>query len=73
MNYYLEEAGRKSQDVGLNVVGVDITRPQDWGKLIKDWRDLGVTHLDVSTREGSMETAQEHIDAIRRFKEESGN
>lgn len=73
LNYYLQEANRKPEEVGLNVVGVDITKPQDWGKLIQDWGDLGATHLDVTTREAGMKSPQEHIDAIRRFKEEARN
>lgn len=72
LHQYLEAAGRKPEDVGLDIVGVDITKPDDWGKIIQGWRDFGATHLDVLTREAGLRTPQEHIDAIHRFKTDVG-
>jgi len=66
---YIDQAGRRLEDVGLNIVGVDITKPADWGDLVGRWRHLGATHLDVITREVGFTKPQEHLDAIRRFKE----
>jgi probable F420-dependent oxidoreductase len=65
---YVEEAGRKREEVGLNIVGVEIDKPQDWGELVQKWRDAGATHLDVVTREAGLQTVQDHIDLIRNFK-----
>jgi probable F420-dependent oxidoreductase len=66
---YVEEAGRKRDEVGLNIVGVELNEPQEWGTLIGRWRDLGATHLDVVTREAGLKTPEAHLNAIRRFKE----
>jgi len=47
---YVEEVGRKREDVGINIVGADITkRGLDYERLARNWRDLGVTHMDVGT------------------------
>lgn len=72
LHQYLEAAGRKPAEVGLDIVGVNITKPDNWSKIIQGWRDFGATHLDVLTREAGLGTPQEHIDAIHRFKTEVG-
>lgn len=69
LNNYVIQAGRRPEEVGLNIVGVDITRPADWGELVGQWRQLGATHLDVVTRDAGLATPQDHLHAIRRFKE----
>jgi probable F420-dependent oxidoreductase len=72
LHQYLETAGRKPAEVGLDIVGVDITKPDNWSRIIQGWRDFGATHLDVLTREAGLGSPQEHIDAIHRFKTEIG-
>jgi probable F420-dependent oxidoreductase len=72
LHQYLEAAGRKPAEVGLDIVGMNITKPDNWGKIIQGWRDFGATHLDVLTREAGLGTPQAHIDAIHRFKTEVG-
>jgi probable F420-dependent oxidoreductase len=72
VHQYLETAGRKPAEVGLDIVGVDITKPDNWSRIIQGWRDFGATHLDVLTREAGLGSPQEHIDAIHRFKTEIG-
>ena len=73
LHQYLETAGRKPEEVGLNIVGVNITQPNNWSKILQDWRDFGATYLDVFTRDAGLGTPQEHIDVIRRFKAEVGS
>ena len=72
LHQYLETAGRKPAEVGLDIGGVDITKPDNWSRIIQGWRDFGATHLDVLTREAGLGSPQEHIDAIHRFKTEIG-
>ena len=70
---YVEEVGRKREDVGINIVGADITDKRlDYEKLARNWRDLGVTHLDVGTIGAGLTTVQQHLDLIRRFKDAVG-
>jgi probable F420-dependent oxidoreductase len=66
---YIAEAGRQPDDVALNIVGIEIGEDADWGKLVEDWSNLGVTYLDVSTWKSGFTTWDQHINAIRRFKQ----
>lgn len=72
LHQYLEAAGRKPAEVGMEVVGVNVAKPGDWSKLLEGWRDFGATHLSVVTTSANLGTPQEHIDAIYRFKTEVG-
>lgn len=72
LHQYLEAAGRKPAEVGMEVVGVNVAKPGDWSKLLDGWRDFGATHLSVVTTSANLGTPQEHIDAIHRFKTEVG-
>ena len=69
---YLEAAGRKPSEVGMEVVGVNVAKPDNWRKMREGWRDFGATHLSVVTTSAGLETPQAHIDAIYRFKTEAG-
>lgn len=72
LHRYLEAAGRKPSEVGMEVVGVNVAKPDNWSKMLEGWRDFGATHLSVVTTSGGLGTFQEHIDAIYRFKTEAG-
>lgn len=69
---YLDAAGRKPSDVGMEVVGVNVAKPDNWRKLLDGWRDFGATHLSVVTTSAGLGSPQAHIDAISRFKTEAG-
>ena len=43
--------------------------PDDWARERAGWRDLGATHVSVTTTGAGLQTPQDHIDAITRFKE----
>jgi probable F420-dependent oxidoreductase len=71
---YIQEAGRKPEDVQLNIVGVDIEVNKDWGQVVADWKSVGATYLDIAavdtaTWTSRFNTWDEYISAIRRFKE----
>jgi probable F420-dependent oxidoreductase len=67
---YVEAAGRKREEVGIDVVGVKITEKRDWGRVVQTYRDLGATHLNGITMDAGLSKPQDHIDTIRRFKEQ---
>lgn len=69
---YLEAAGRQPHDVGMEVVGVNVAKSDDWGKRLAEWREFGATHLSVVTTSAGLGSPQAHIDAIYRFKQEAG-
>ncbi|HEX5480869.1 MAG TPA: LLM class F420-dependent oxidoreductase [Dehalococcoidia bacterium] len=70
---YIREAGRKPEDVGIEGrISVFNTPEDQWAKAVRDWQDLGATHLAVNTMNAGLSSPQQHIDAIRRFREAAG-
>ncbi len=41
----------------------------DWNKTAAAWDETGATHLSVNTMRAGLKGPDQHIDAIRRFKE----
>jgi probable F420-dependent oxidoreductase len=68
LHRYAREAGRKPDEIGLNVIGVTVKEVQEQDRFVERWRDLGATHMDVITMERGLATIQDHIEAIRQFK-----
>ena len=46
--------------------------PQTWAGLVEGWRDLGVAYLGVNTMGAGFTSPDEHLEAIRRWKDETG-
>jgi probable F420-dependent oxidoreductase len=77
LHSYIQEAGRKPEDVQLNIVGVDMSADKDWGQVVADWQAAGATYLDIAavdtaTWTSRFNTWDEYIGAVRRFKESVG-
>jgi probable F420-dependent oxidoreductase len=67
---YVRDAGRHAGDVGIEGrISMARTSEDAWAATAHQWRALGATHLTFNTMLAGLETTQEHIDAIRRFKE----
>jgi hypothetical protein len=70
MRTYAREAGRDPAAIGIEGrVSLVSQEPQDWLAQMQAWETLGATHLSVRTDRGAQRSPQEHIDALRRFKE----
>jgi probable F420-dependent oxidoreductase len=70
MHDYARQAGRDPATIGIEGrVAVAGRTPQDWFAQVKAWEELGATHLSVGTGGGGLKSPQEHIDALRGFKE----
>ena len=63
--------GRDPADIGVEgrVALMDSNDPDDWNKLASDWDDAGASHLSVNTMRAGLSGPDQHIEAIRRFKE----
>ena len=73
MRTYAAEAGRDPASVGIEGrIGMAGTEPAQWAEDVQGWRDLGATHVSADARRGGLASTQEHIDALRRFKEAVG-
>lgn len=43
--------------------------PNTWLNLVQGWRDVGATHISFNTMGAGFQSAQEHINGIKRFAE----
>lgn len=65
-----KEAGRDPATLGLEGMIFAAQRNTDaWAGIAEDWRKLGATHLSCHTMNAGFTTLEEHLDALRRFKE----
>ena len=71
MRGYAREAGRDPAAIGfegrINVAG---RTPDEWRAEYNSGRDIGASHINVYTIQGGLEKPQDHIDIIRRVREE---
>lgn len=66
---YVAQAGRREADFGIEGrINLGDSSPEDWKRDLDDWRALGATHVGVASGAG-LARLDQHIDAIRRFKQ----
>ena len=69
---YAREAGRDPAKIGVEA-RIDIRMsgndPDKWAELALAWKGLGATHLGINTMGGGLKGVDQHINAIRRFKD----
>ncbi|HKF38062.1 MAG TPA: LLM class F420-dependent oxidoreductase [Ktedonobacteraceae bacterium] len=67
---YVREVGRDPSMVGvearMNAREGDL---DEWVRQTEGWRDLGATHISINTMGAGFKSPDEHIGAIRRYKE----
>ena len=67
---YIGEEGRDASEVGIDgSVSVGGGTPEDWVQQAMAWKDVGATHLTANTGGGGFASPDQHIEALRRFKE----
>ena len=70
MREYAKAAGRDPMSIGIEGrVSISGGGPDDWSKAAAAWDEAGATHLSVNTMRAGLKGPDQHIDAIRRFKE----
>ncbi len=71
MREYAKEAGRDPMSIGIEGrIGLAAPGgPDGWKKASEAWSALGATHFSVNTMRAGLKGTDQHIDAIRRFKE----
>jgi probable F420-dependent oxidoreductase len=73
MREYARQAGRDPAAIGiegrLSFAGGN---PDLWAHAAEAWQKLGATHLSVNTMRAGLRSPDEHIKAIRQFKEALG-
>ena len=64
------ESGRDPGATGIEGrVSISEGNPDEWNKTAAAWGEVGATHLSVNTMRAGLSGPDEHIEAIRRFKE----
>jgi probable F420-dependent oxidoreductase len=67
---YARDLGRDPETIGIEGrINLASTPEDQWAPVIQQWRDLGATHLGINTMRAGLASPQQHIDAIRHFKE----
>ena len=70
---YVREAGRKRNQVGIEGrIRISGKQPEEWLDELKAWEALGAVGITVEARRGGLHSVEEHIEAIRQFKEVVG-
>lgn len=64
---HAERLGRARESLGLEgYLSLSWVPADKWERHVDAWRDLGATHLTVTTTGAGLTTAQEHVDALGR-------
>ena len=67
---YARQEGRDPSEVGVEgSVSLADGRPEEWVEQVTAWKELGATHLSVSTGGAGFTSIGQHVGALRRFKE----
>ena len=70
MQTYIAEAGRQPADVGLaGRIRMPGKSPDEWLAEVEGWQSLGGTHVMAEARRGPLSTVDQHIEAMRQFRE----
>ena len=70
---YAAEAGRDPGAIGLEPqLNVGRGTPDEWHAFVAGWRDLGATHLCLSTMGNGFTQPTEHVAALRRAADALG-
>jgi probable F420-dependent oxidoreductase len=71
---YLREAHRDPDKFGIEAqVNAKNGNVDEWMRLTKRWQELGATHICINTMDARFTSLQQHLDAIRRYKEALGS
>ena len=67
---YIREAGRNLETFGIEArVNAGDGNVDEWIRQTEAWRNLGATHISLNTMNAGYTTLQQHLDALRRYKQ----
>ena len=70
LHAYARREGREPSSIGIEGrIAIANQSPEELEEIIGAWKELGATHLSVNTMGAELSSPDEHIGAIRRFKE----
>ena len=67
---YVRDAGRDPAKLGIECrIEVMDRTPEEAAEDVAMWADFGATHVQLGTMRAGLKSPDQHIDAVRRFKE----
>ena len=70
MRQFAKDAGRDPMAIGIEGrIPFGDGDPEIWNKAAAAWDEAGATHLSVNTMRSGLQGPDQHIEAIRKFKE----
>ena len=67
---YAFEEGRDPGAIGVEVwTNASQGTAAEWAERVRGWEAAGVTHMSLNTMDAGFTDVEEHVDALRRFKE----
>jgi len=70
MHTYARQDGRDPATIGIEGwVSIANRSPGEWVNEVATWKNFGATHISVNTMNAGLSSPDDHMDAIRRFKE----
>ena len=70
---FLSEVGRESSSMGMEPrINLADGNPEIWQAHANAWQSMGATHVSIITMRAGLNSPQDHIDAIQKFKEVIG-
>lgn len=70
MRQIATNAGRNPADIGIEGrISIAAGPPDTWAQQAEAWAEVGATHLSVNTMRARLKGPDQHINAIRQFKE----
>jgi probable F420-dependent oxidoreductase len=68
ISQYLDEAGRGWDEIGLEPrIWYGKGQPDEWERQIREWGEIGATHLSVNTMRCGFSSPAEHVAALQTF------
>ena len=63
---WMKDAGRDPSEFGIDArVNANTGTPDDWHKMVEDWRALGATHLSINTMGAGLQGPDAHVERLR--------
>ena len=70
---FVNEAGRKRSDLGIEArINIGNKGEKNWLHEVANWEKLGATHLTLNTMNSHLALPEDHLKAIKKFKDEIG-
>ena len=63
---WLKDAGRDPATFGIEArLNATAGTPDEWRKVVEEWRDLGATHLSINTMGAGLHGPDAHVERLR--------